>query len=317
MRNTFISRLVDLAAQDERIHLLTGDLGFSVLEPFRDRFPDRYLNVGVAEQNMIGIAAGLALTGKKVFAYSIVNFAVTRALEQIRVDVCYHNLDVTVVAVGGGVPYGPQGYTHHGAEDVAFTRVLPNMAVMAPCDPHEAAWATTHLYRRRGPSYLRLGKGGEPAIHGGALADTAGSGWFDLGGGGRVALLANGPILGECVKAAEMLVAEGIGVRLISVPAVAPLPTAPLLTLARECDRLVVVEEHSRSGGLGGAVAEVLSEYPGMPAVKRLGLDSGKIKTIGDQRFLWRENGIDAAGIAAAVWSWVDGGPALMPGDTI
>ncbi|MBB6255193.1 transketolase family protein [Nitrospirillum iridis] len=309
MRTAFLSRLVELAEQDERIHLLTGDLGFSVLEPFRDRFPDRYINVGVAEQNMIGVAAGLALTGKKVFTYSIVNFAVTRPLEQIRVDVCYHNLDVTVVAVGGGVPYGTQGYTHHGSEDVAFTRVLPNMAVMVPCDSHEAAWATTRLYQRQGPSYLRLGRGGEPTIHGAPQPDVSGPGWFEFGGTGRVAVLANGPILGECLKAAATLATHGIGVRVVSVPAVSPLPAEPLLSLARACDRLVVVEEHSRIGGLGSAVAEIVSEHPGLPPVKRLGLDSAKIKIIGDQRFLWQANGIDAAGITTAVLSWVAAAP--------
>ena len=165
MRTAFINTLNELASRDERIWLLCGDLGFSVLEPFAKSFPNRYVNVGVAEQNMTGVAAGLALSGKIVFTYSIANFPVIRCLEQIRNDVCAHNLNVKIVSVGGGFAYGSAGYTHHGTEDLAIMRVLPNMTVLAPGDPVETRLLTVAATEQPGPCYLRLGKAGEPTIH--------------------------------------------------------------------------------------------------------------------------------------------------------
>ena len=148
MRTAFIDTLCQLAAEDERIWLLTGDLGYSVLERFATRFPERYVNVGVAEQNMVGVAAGLARCGKMPWVYSIANFPTFRCLEQIRNDVCYHNGNVKVVAVGAGFAYGPHGYTHHGLEDVAILRALPNMTVVAPADPVETRLATIAIANR-------------------------------------------------------------------------------------------------------------------------------------------------------------------------
>jgi transketolase len=164
MRTAFIKALTDLAETDNRIWLVTGDLGFSVLEEFASRFPDRYLNVGVAEQNMTGVAAGLAMSGKIVFTYSIANFPTLRCLEQVRNDVCYHNANVKIVAVGGGLAYGAQGYTHHAIEDLAILRALPNIRVIAPGDPAETRAAVMAIVNTPGPCYLRLGKAGEPSF---------------------------------------------------------------------------------------------------------------------------------------------------------
>src|SRR3972149_11388361 len=170
MRTAFIQSVSEWAAQDERIWLLVGDLGYSVVESFAERFPHRFVNMGIAEQNMIGVAAGLALSGKVVFVYSIANFPVMRCLEQIRNDVCYHNLSVTVVAVGGGVAYGTAGYTHYAVEDLAVMRAMPNMRVLTPGDPVEVRWATRSIPAHPGPCYLRLGKGGEAVVHKSELA---------------------------------------------------------------------------------------------------------------------------------------------------
>ncbi|PYM76947.1 MAG: transketolase, partial [Candidatus Rokuibacteriota bacterium] len=165
MRAAFFKTLLDLAERDERIHLVVGDLGFGVVEPFARRFPDRFLNAGVAEQNMTGVAAGLALCGKVVFTYSIGNFSTIRCLEQIRNDICYHRADVKIVSVGGGFAYGPLGMTHHALEDLAIMRVLPGMTVVAPGDPFEVEQATRAIVGQPGPCYLRLGRAGEPRIH--------------------------------------------------------------------------------------------------------------------------------------------------------
>ena len=214
MRTAFIQELCDLAAADDRIWLICGDLGYSVLEAFADRFPRRYLNAGVAEQNMTGIAAGLALTGKIAVTYSIANFPVMRCLEQVRNDVCYHNLNVKIVSVGGGLAYGSHGYTHHGVEDLAVMSVLPNMTVIAPGDPVEARAATRAVIAQPGPAYLRLGKAGEPVLH---KADIN----FEIGraipveDGDDFTLISTGGMLGEILKAAATLRSQGHSVRVL------------------------------------------------------------------------------------------------------
>ena len=208
MRTTFIETLMEVAAADERVWLLTGDLGYSVLEPFAARFPDRYLNVGVAEQNMTGIAAGLARSGKVVFTYSIANFPTFRCLEQIRVDVCYHGGDVKVVAVGGGFAYGAQGYTHHGIEDLAAMRSLPGMAVVAPGDPVETRLATRAIAARPGPCYLRLGKAREPVVHEGDPSFALGRA-IAVREGRDLTLISTGGMLAGAIAAADSLRAEG------------------------------------------------------------------------------------------------------------
>jgi transketolase len=300
MRNTFVSALCDLAEQDERIWLLCGDLGYSVLEKFAERFPQRYVNVGVAEQNMTGVAAGLALAGKVVFTYSIANFPVMRCLEQVRNDVCYHNLSVKIVAVGGGMPYGAQGYTHHGVEDLAVMRALPNMTVVAPGDPVETRLATKALVEHPGPGYLRLGKGGEAIVH----TETPD---FRLGRaiilreGDDITLIAAGAILGETVKAADLLAEEGIRVGVISMPTVSLLDAEAVLQTAARSRWIVTVEEHSITGGLGSAVAEVLAEAePHGARLIRCGVTAGPY-TVGGHAYLRRLNHLDAESLVQTV----------------
>lgn len=259
MRTAFIETLCELAEQDERIWLLTGDLGYSVLERFAARFPDRFVNVGVAEQNMTGVAAGLALYGKIVFTYSIANFPTMRCLEQIRNDVCYHNLNVKIVAVGGGLAYGSAGYTHHAVEDLAVMRAMPNMTVLAPGDPVETRLATRAIVDWPGPCYLRLGKAGEPVVHRGEPAFTIGRA-IPVHNGREVTVITTGGVLHAAVQAAEMLRAEGIHTGVLSIPTVKPLDEAAIRAVAQTSRALVVVEEHSMIGGLGAAVAEVLSQ---------------------------------------------------------
>src|SRR5580704_16656925 len=165
MRGAFFDALLTLAERDHRINLIVGDLGFGVVETFAQRFPDRFLNAGIAEQNMTGIAAGMALSGRIVFTYSIANFPILRCLEQVRNDVCYHNANVKIVAVGGGLAYGSLGSTHHATEDLAIMRALPRMVVVAPGDTMEAEAATEAIALHPGPCYLRLGRAGEASVH--------------------------------------------------------------------------------------------------------------------------------------------------------
>jgi transketolase len=259
MRNETIAALTSYARANSDVMLLTADLGYSVLEQFADELPDQYCNVGVCEQAMVGIAAGLALSGKRVALYSIANFPTLRCLEQLRNDICYHDLPVTVISVGGGLAYGPQGYTHHGLEDLGIMAALPNMAVTCPADPHEAEELLPQLMDRRGPAYLRLGRAGEPVIHDGGTPVTLGKA-VTLRKGSDVALLATGPILGRALAAAEELAEAGISASVVSFPAINPLDEDCIASLAASHRALLTIEEHSAQGGFGSRVADLLME---------------------------------------------------------
>jgi transketolase len=290
VRTTFIKTLGELAEADDRIWLVTGDLGFSVLEVFAERFPRRYLNVGVAEQNMTGIAAGLARSGKVVFTYSIANFPTLRCLEQIRNDVCYHKGDVKVVAVGGGYAYGAQGYTHHGVEDLGIMRALPGMTVVAPGDPVETRLATRAIAAHPGPCYLRLGKAHEPVVHTSEPEFRLGRA-IPVRSGRDATIISTGGMLREAVAAAGRLAEGGIDAAVLSMPTLKPLDTDAILSAARNTRAIVTAEEHSITGGLGSAVAEILAES-GVPVrFRRFGVPDRLNHTVGSQDYLLRQLG--------------------------
>jgi transketolase len=301
VRTAFIETLKELAGQDERIWLLCADLGFSVLETFAQSFPKRYINVGVAEQNMTGMAAGLALSGKIVFTYSIANFPVVRCLEQIRDDVCAHNLNVKVVSVGGGFAYGSAGYTHHGTEDLAMMRVLPNMTVLAPGDPIEARLLTKAAIERPGPCYLRLGKAGEPIVHTSQPDITIGKA-IVLREGDAGTLISTGGALAMTVKAADELAAQGIFVSVLSMPSLAPLDEDAILRAAETTGRIVTVENHG-IGGLGSAVAEVLAQSTLHPRFAPIYLQATPMKVSGSEASMYAKHNLSAAEIASKMMS--------------
>ena len=287
MRTSFIQTLVELAEADDRIWLVTGDLGYSVLEPFAARFPDRYLNAGVAEQNMTGVAAGLARCGKVVFTYSIANFPTLRCLEQIRNDVVYHGANVKVVAVGGGLAYGAQGYTHHGVEDLGVLRTLPGLTVVAPGDPVEARLATRALAAHDGPAYLRLGKAREPVVHDRDPDFRLGRA-LPVREGRDVTMIATGGLLKHAVDTAARLLADGVAARVVSMPTLKPLDADAVRAAAAQTGGIVTVEEHSVTGGLGSAVAEVLAESGAATRFCRYGLPDRPYHDVGSQDYLRR-----------------------------
>jgi transketolase len=294
MRGSFIETLCDLAQSDERIWLLTGDLGFSVLEPFAERFGGRFVNAGVAEQNMTGVAAGLAHSGKIVFTYSIANFPTLRCLEQIRNDVCYLNLNVNIVAVGGGLAYGSAGYTHHGIEDLAIMRNLPGMTVIAPADRHETKSAVRLMVETDGPCYLRLGKSIEPDVHDGDPDMRFGK-VIPLREGRDALIVATGVALDQAVKAADLCHADGIEVAVWSCPFVSPIDEEAMAQAASNFKVIMTVEEARPTGGLGGAVAEIISQQPGDRArVIRAGVCDDVIHNIGDRDYLRDRCGLTA-----------------------
>ncbi len=295
MRTAFISELLELAEENPRIWLLTADLGFSALEPFAERFPDRFVNVGVAEQNMIGVAAGLAHSGKIVFTYSIGNFATLRCLEQIRNDLCYHRMNVKVVAVGAGFAYGPQGYTHHVVEDLAIMRTLPGMTTLCPSDPLEARWITHQSVLRPGPCYLRLGKAGEQNLRDpGSFTPPASLGEpIQLVQGKDAQLFGTGSLLKNALVAAETLKSKGIELGVWSVACLNPLDES-LIFKAIEGQKVVfTLEEHSVQGGLGGRFAEALSGQRNPPVLARFGVEHTPPDVYGDQEHLRQWAGLD------------------------
>lgn len=257
MRTAFIHTLLKLARKNPDIMLLTGDLGFTVLEEFRDTLPNQYVNAGVAEQNMIGMAAGLAMTGKTVFTYSIIPFTTFRCLEHIRNDVCYHNLPVCVVGVGGGYSYGHMGSTHHALEDISVLRSIPNMTVACPGDPVETAGLVTEIASHGRPCYLRLGKAGEPILHPEGTKITLGRS-IEMRSGTALTVIATSTMLATGVAVTDALLALGIDAGLVSMHTVKPLDEVAVRKAA-QTPLIVTIEEHSRIGGLGSAVAEALS----------------------------------------------------------
>jgi transketolase len=296
MRSAFIKALIEAARVNPHVYLVVGDLGYSVVESFAQEFPDRFINAGVAEQNMTGMAAGLALTGKKVFTYSIGNFSTLRCLEQIRNDVCYHNANVKIVIVGGGVSYGAQGMTHHATEDIAIMRTLPNMTVVVPGDPVEARLATHAIASSFGPCYLRLGKNGESIIHDAEPTFELGKA-IELTVGNDVTFIACGSILYNAVEAAKRLREHGIYAGVLSMPTVKPLDERAIRRLNSKV--IATVEEHSVIGGLGSAVAEMGLRVP----LLRLGLPDAFITDLGSQTYIRDKNGLSVGGICESVRS--------------
>lgn len=301
MRDRFVRTLVEIAREDKNVHLITGDLGFGVLKPYWEELPEQFTNVGIAEQNMTGIAAGMALAGKIVYTYSIGNFPTLRCLEQIRNDCAYHNANVKIVCVGGGFVYGSLGMSHHATEDLAIMRALPDVTVMAPGDLIEAEEATRAIYQQPGTCYLRLGRGGEKQIHD-SIDDFQIGKAIRIQEGSRVAIFSTGGIFDEVIDAARMLEIQQITPALYTFPTLKPIDRETILRCAQNYELIVSVEEHSVIGGLGSAIAEVLAEMPSpYGRLLRLGLEDTYSCIVGSQKYLRSVYGVSAECIAAKI----------------
>jgi transketolase len=301
MRHAFVDSLVELAERDESVVLLTGDLGYSVLEPFAERHPERFFNVGVAEQNLIGLATGLASFGFKPFAYSIATFASMRAYEFVRNGPVLHDLPVRVVGVGEGFDYGPNGATHFPLEDVALMRAQPRLAVVAPADLAQARSAVLALADLPGPAYLKLGKGGR-AVPG--LDGRFGLGRAELIGEGEdVALLAYGSMVAEAVDAAALLEVEGIRATVGVIASLAPPPVGDLVELLDRVPLAIALEAHYVTGGLGSLVSEVVAERSLGCRVVRQGVTDLPPGDTGSAAFLNARHGLTARAVARSAKS--------------
>ena len=297
MRDSFANTLLEEAKKNSAIVLMTGDLGFGVLDKFQQELPKQFINAGVAEQTMMGMAAGIASTGKRVFVYSIGNFPTLRCLEQIRIDVCSMNNSVVVVSVGAGYAYGSQGYTHHALEDIAIMRALPNMDVLVPADPQEASLLTTHLANTQKPSYLRLGKSNEAIIHKEKIRISPGH-ILKLKSGNRGTILFSGSIGVLALQASEILEREGISVTVASMPFVSDIDI-DFLKEASSSGPIVVLEEHSQRGGVGSAVLETLATHRISGDVRLITSTQFNLAVIGDQDYLRTRNGLSTEAIIA------------------
>ena len=285
MRDAFFAALTEAAERDPRIWALTGDLGIGLFDDFERAAPGRYLNVGIAEQALVGVAAGLAYAGQRPGRVRM--FALS---DEVRVDVAISHANVTLVGVGGGVAYGYLGPTHHGTEDLAVMRALPGMTVLAPGDPGEARRATEAALDHEGPVYLRLGKNGEPDL----LGDVP----FAIGrattvaDGGDVVLASTGPVLRQVFEAAERLGKDGIQPTILHFGTIKPFDAATLLAAAARTGAVVTVEEHNVIGGLGGAAAEALAEAGTGARLRRIGLRDRFAYEVGSQAHLLSAHGI-------------------------
>ena len=300
MRDAFLKSLTSLAANDKNVVLLTADLGFGVFEEFESRFPGQYFNVGVAEQNMTGLAAGLALEGKKVITYSIANFPILRCLEQIRNDACYHDANITVVASGGGFSYGSLGMSHHATEDLAILRALPNMSVVAPCTAKEAGEAITAMIQGGGVNYLRLDKT--------VAADSSFESPFVIGKSRRykegddITLIAIGGILDDANIASMELKKLGINARVVGMHSIKPIDKDEIIDAAINTGGIVTIEEHNKDGGLGSAISEICMDNAVMPKkFLRIGLDNMYSSIVGSQQYLRSRYEMDSKAIIKKV----------------
>ena len=259
MRTIFNKVLLELAEKDPRIHMVLADIGYGEIEGFAKKFPERYYNCGVMEQNMTGVACGIAMEGNIAVTYSIANFPTLRCLEQIRNDVCYHNANVKIVNIGGGVSYGALGVSHHSTEDIAILRALPNMVVVVPCDLQEAEAATRAVFQYEGPVFYRCGYKNEKDIHHRPFQFELGKA-ITVEDGDDATIIFCGPIGYEAQKAVFAAREKGINVRLISLHTIKPIDREAIIKAAKETGRIITVEEHNLSGGMGSAVAEVLAD---------------------------------------------------------
>jgi transketolase len=301
MRNTFADTFYQLGRDDPRLCVVVADISpAGSIQKFREEFPARFINTGVAEQIMIGLCAGMALKGLKPFAYTIATFALFRPFEMVRVDLCYQDLPVTVVGIGGGVTYNTLGGTHHAQEDVAVASAIPNMSVIAPCDPAEAREATRWCAQQQhGPVYLRLGKAGEPNLTKDAPDPWSFGKIRYLRKGSDVCILAYGPIMATAIDVADAFAARGKSVSVISAHTVKPLDAEGVADALRRHAEVVVIEEMVPHGGLGSRVKEIAWDIGARCKLQSFALDDAFHHIYGSHGDLLARHGLSRDAILA------------------
>jgi len=298
MRNVVINYIYQEAKKDKKIMLLVGDLGYSVIENFQNDFPEQFINIGIAEQNMIGIAAGLALTGKKVFCFSIIPFLTMRAYEQIRVDICCQNLDVNLIGVGWWFAYWSLGNTHYGIEDINIMKWLPNMKILAPADKHEAKICMDHLFANKWPFFVRLNRWWEADIHTQWLDTIDISKWIEVKAWNNICLISTGNILWTVLKTAELLEKSWINTQIISIPLIKPMDTKEIIKFIEWKKWVFTIEEHTIVWWLGDSIASIIAENNINTKFKKFGIPDIFPSLVGNQEYMRTLVGLDSEVLA-------------------
>jgi transketolase len=299
MRTTFVNKIEELAKDNPNIQILTADLG-RFFNSFREKYPNNFINCGVAEENMIGVAAGLALSGRKVYCYSIVPFLVMRALESIRVNICLDKLPIVLMGGGGGLLYGKDGVTHQSIEDISIMRSLPGMTVVAPGDLAEVKALAKESINYAGPLYIRFGRDNAPQIHKEQIDFKIGKG-IVLNKGKDIALLVAGSLLYEAEQVRKLLFDKGINITLVSMHTIKPIDAELIKELAESHKNIFTLEDHSIIGGLGSAVQDILNDIEYGGRFKKLGLSDEYSKYVGDTDYLYKCYGLDVRSIVSQI----------------
>lgn len=301
MRNVIIDEVYKIMKKNKDSYFLTGDLGYNTLEKIEKDFGPRFINIGIAEQNMIGIASGLALSGKKVFCYSIIPFLIMRCFEQIRNDICYHDLDVTLLGSGSGLTYGILGSTHFALEDLAILRPLPNMTIFSPADEMDARLGIKFSADFHHPLYVRIGLRNEAKIHNKPYNFKLGKGVI-IQKGKDLVFFVTGTLMEEVIKAAKIIEKDkGLTSTIVDIHTIKPLDKELICKETKGKKAVITVEEHYKSGGLGSAVTETLSESKKLVRVIRIGMIDQFVKVIGTRSYLRKQFGLDAEGIVKKI----------------
>jgi transketolase len=300
MRNAFADELVKIASEDPRVVLLSGDIGNRLFDPFKTRFPNRFYNCGVAEANMASMAAGMAMCGLRPVTYTITPFNTTRCLEQIRDDVCYHNVPVLIIGTGAGLSYASLGCTHHSCEDISFLRSLPNMTVLCPADSMELRSLLRLSFQSSGPIYMRIGKTNEPVIHPSIPSLAIGKG-VCIQEGKDLCIISTGNMLPTTLETAQILKTAGYGVEVISMHTVKPLDIELLSQICQKFPLLATLEEHSLIGGLGSSIAEWMIDQGHTTRLLRFGTQDRFPHPIGSQAYTREYFGLTASKIATNI----------------
>lgn len=299
MRTAFIKELIEEAKENKSIFLIVADLGFSVVEPFAEQFPDRFLNVGIAEQNMAGIASGLAMEGYNVYIYSIGNFPTLRCMEQIRYDICYHNVNVKIIAVGGGYAYASLGASHHATEEIGMLRTIPNITVCSPGDPEEMRAITRFTSNYNGPCYIRIGKAGEPEVYkkyNKSINKVESGDILNVILGNDIAIFSSGAMLDY---SANYILNNKLSASLYSFPFIKPVNNAQFVDIIKKYKKIITIEEHQLNGGFGSSILEHINDLKEknvsipFPEIKRIGINNSFYSVAGTQDYLRKLAGIE------------------------
>jgi transketolase len=302
IRDAFFDEIYEIARRDASVLFMTADMGAMSLENFRRDFPGRYFNVGISEQNMVSVAAGLSIEGKKVFIYAIVPFVTLRCLEQIKVDLCVMNLPVTVVGAGSGLTYSSDGPTHHAIEDISVMRALPRMEIYNPSDPATAKYAASASYRSSGPAYVRLDKGSWPELYDNEI--DMGKGFVCHRSGKKLLIVSSGCMVHSALMVADDLKKYGVDCGVLDLFRLKPVEKE-LSAIAQEYEKIITIEEHTLSGGLGSIITEVVAENGLAIPVKRFGIPDCYLESYGDRTWMNRQFGLHVDTLSKSVREWL------------